>query len=52
MDTPMALPRGCSLGRLAVVDDNILEGSIGKIKSKRLLRLKRKLADWLTNKTV
>jgi mRNA interferase MazF len=38
------------LGRLAVVDGCMLEGSIGKIKQKRIKRLKTKLADWLMNK--
>lgn len=35
------------LGRLAVVDSHILEGAIGRISSKRLVRLKTKLADRL-----
>lgn len=35
------------LGRLAVVDDNILIGATGKINSNRLLRLKKKFAGWL-----
>lgn len=37
------------LGRLAVIDDNILEGTIGKISSERLRRLKTNLADWITH---
>ncbi len=35
------------VGRLAVVDDRILIGSIGEIASERLRRIKSVLADWL-----
>lgn len=35
------------VGRLAVVEGKILLGSIGKIDSERLSRIKTKLADWL-----
>jgi mRNA interferase MazF len=38
------------LGRLAVVDTGILEGTVGSISSKRLQRLKTNLADWLMGK--
>lgn len=34
--------------RLAVVESGILKGTIGKINSKRLQRLKRNLAEWLS----
>jgi mRNA interferase MazF len=36
-------------GRLAVVEGNILEGSIGKISSERFHRLKANLAKWITD---
>ncbi len=35
-------------GRLAVVGAGILLGMIGEISSERLQRIKRRLADWLT----
>ena len=35
------------IARLAVVNVNILAGRIGEIDGARLLRIKRKLADWL-----
>lgn len=34
--------------RLAVVDENILLGSIGEISQNRLLKIKSKLSQWLT----
>jgi hypothetical protein len=33
-----------------VVDGDMLEGAIGKIKQKRIKRLKTKLANWLMDK--
>jgi len=36
------------VGRLAVVEGNILLGATGKISSDRLQRIKTHLADWLT----
>ncbi|HEX5807237.1 MAG TPA: type II toxin-antitoxin system PemK/MazF family toxin [Anaerolineales bacterium] len=38
------------VGRLAVVSGDILLGAIGKISSERLLRVKKHLADWLSEK--
>lgn len=35
------------VSRIAVVDGNILLGSIGSINSKRLSAIKKKLADWI-----
>jgi mRNA interferase MazF len=35
------------IGRLAVVDGNMLLGATGKIASDRLRRIKTRLADWL-----
>jgi mRNA interferase MazF len=37
------------VGRLAVVDGTILVGAIGEIAQPRLVRIKGKLADWLTH---
>ncbi len=37
------------LGRLAVVDGSILVGAIGEISTPRLVRIKGKLANWLTH---
>jgi len=36
------------IGRLAVINKDILVGRIGEIDAARLLRIKRKLAEWLT----
>ena len=36
------------ISRLAVVEGEMLLGSIGEIGSERLRRIKTKLADWLT----
>ena len=33
--------------RLAVVEDKMLEGAIGKISEERLNRVKNKIADWI-----
>ena len=35
------------IGRLAVVNKDVLVGQIGEIDAARLLRIKRKLAEWL-----
>jgi mRNA interferase MazF len=35
------------IGRLAVVNVNILAGRIGEIDADRLLRIKRKLGEWI-----
>jgi mRNA interferase MazF len=35
------------IGRLAVINKDILVGRIGEIDAARLLRIKRKLAEWL-----
>jgi mRNA interferase MazF len=37
------------VGRLAVVEGEILLGAIGQIASERLQRIKSRLAEWLTN---
>jgi mRNA interferase MazF len=37
------------VGRLAVVDENILIGSIGEIGPERLARIKNHLASWILN---
>ncbi len=37
------------VGRLAVVDEKILIGSIGEIAPARLRRIKSGIADWLLN---
>jgi mRNA interferase MazF len=38
------------IGRLAVINKDILVGRIGEIDAARLLRIKRKLAEWLTGR--
>lgn len=38
------------VGRLAVMDENMLVGSIGKIDASRLARIKTNLANWLNSK--
>ncbi|KAA3664185.1 MAG: type II toxin-antitoxin system PemK/MazF family toxin [Chloroflexi bacterium] len=38
------------VGRLAVVDENMLIGSIGEIETSRLARIKANLANWLMSK--
>ena len=35
------------IGRLAVVDQNILLGAIGEIDAARLKRIKKRISDWL-----
>jgi mRNA interferase MazF len=37
------------VGRLAVVQGNILPGAIGEISPERLRRIKNRLAEWLTS---
>ncbi|MBK9229981.1 MAG: type II toxin-antitoxin system PemK/MazF family toxin [Anaerolineae bacterium] len=37
------------VGRLAVVESNVLLGAIGQIAPNRLQRIKNHLADWLTH---
>lgn len=41
-------PSVIRVGRLAVVEGEVLLGAIGEISSERLQRIKRRLADWLT----
>ena len=41
-------PSVIRIGRLAVVEGEILLGAIGEISSERLQRIKTRLADWLT----
>lgn len=38
------------VGRLAVVSGEILLGAIGQISSERLIRVKKHLSDWLSEK--
>lgn len=38
------------VGRLAVVSDEILLGAIGKVSEERLNRVKKNLANWLSEK--
>lgn len=38
------------IGRLAVVNKAILEGTIGEISTDRLTRIKNRLSDWLIGK--
>lgn len=40
------------VGRLAVVEDERLEGSIGEISKERLERIRKQLADWIENPTL
>ena len=35
------------VGRLAVVEENILLGAVGEIDTERLKRIKKNLSDWL-----
>ena len=37
--------------RLAVVEESMLEGAIGRISPSRLQRIRRKIADWIQNGT-
>lgn len=37
------------ISRIAVVEEAILEGTIGKISDQRLNRIHRKLAEWMRN---
>ena len=38
------------VGRLAVVSGEVLIGAIGQVSIERLIRIKKRLADWLTEK--
>ena len=38
--------------RLAVVEENMLEGAIGRVSPARLRRIRRKIADWIQNETL
>jgi mRNA interferase MazF len=38
------------VGRLAVVSGEVLIGAIGQVSSERLNRVKKRLADWLSEK--
>jgi len=35
------------IGRLAIVEANLLLGEIGEISTERLIRIRRRLADWI-----
>jgi mRNA interferase MazF len=35
------------IGRLAIVEANLLLGEIGEISTERLTRIRRRLADWI-----
>ena len=43
----LKLPSLIRVGRLAVVEEAILLGSVGQIDSQRLDRIKSRLAEWL-----
>ncbi len=47
MKSGLKAPSIIRIGRLAVVEGNILVGAIGQIAPERLHRIKGRLADWL-----
>jgi mRNA interferase MazF len=46
-DSGLKVPSLIRIGRLAVVDGNILIGKLGQIDLKRLSRIKQKLSAWI-----
>jgi mRNA interferase MazF len=46
-DSGLKVPSAIRIGRLAVVQGEILLGAIGQIAPERLQRIKRRLAEWL-----
>jgi mRNA interferase MazF len=44
----LKMPSVIRVGRLAVVEGNVLLGAIGQISSERLQQIKRCLAEWIT----
>jgi mRNA interferase MazF len=46
-DSGLKLPSLIRIGRLAVVDGDILIGQLGQIDTRRLLRIKQKLSIWI-----
>jgi mRNA interferase MazF len=47
MKSGLKIPSLIRIGRITVVNESILIGSIGKVDPDRLNRIKRKLSDWL-----
>jgi mRNA interferase MazF len=43
----LKVPSLIRIGRLAVVDGDILIGKLGQIDKQRLLRIKQKLSTWI-----
>ncbi len=48
-ESGLKLPSVIRVSRLAVVNRNILIGQLGKIGTKRLIRIKQKLTKWINN---
>jgi mRNA interferase MazF len=46
-DYGLKVPSIIRIGRLAVVDGDILIGKLGQIDTQRLLRIKQKLSNWI-----
>jgi mRNA interferase MazF len=46
-ESGLKVPSVIRIGRLAVVSLDLLIGSLGSISEDRLLRIKKKLADWM-----
>ena len=46
-ESGLKVPSLIRIGRLAVVDGNILIGKLGQVDRKRLLRIKQKLSLWI-----
>jgi len=46
-DSGLKVPSLIRIGRLAVVDGDILIGKLGRIDTQRLLRIKQKLSIWI-----
>ena len=46
-DSGLKVPSLIRIGRLAVVDGDILIGKLGQIDTQRLLRIKQKLSIWI-----
>ena len=46
-ETGLKVPSLIRIGRLAVVDGDILLGKLGQVDTQRLLRIKQKLSRWI-----
>jgi mRNA interferase MazF len=46
-ETGLKVPSLIRIGRLAVVDGDILLGRLGQVDTQRLLRIKQKLSRWI-----